>query len=54
MPPNECGLITNKNFFWKCEKENDKCIVKIKECSQLPLSHCEIVSELGRICHLNK
>ena len=49
MLPNECGLITNKNFLWKCEKENDKCILKIKECSEMPLSHCELVREVGKI-----
>ena len=54
MPIDECGLITNKNFFWKCEKENDKCIEKFKECSEMPLLYCEIANGFGNNCHLNK
>ena len=54
MPPDECGLITNKNFFWKCEKENDKCIEKIKGWSEILLIYCEIAYDLGKNCHLNK
>ena len=54
MQPDECGLITNKEFIWKCEKEINKCVVKIKECSEMPLHYCEIAYELGKNCHLNE
>jgi len=54
MSTDECGLITNKNFFWKCEKENDKCIEKFKECSEMPHLYCEIANGYGNNCHLNK
>lgn len=56
MSPDECGLIKNKNknFVWKCEKENDKCVEKIKEGSELPLSFCEYANEYRKNCHLNE
>ena len=49
MPPDECGLITNKIFFWKCEKENDKCIEKKKDDLKYFLYIVKLLMTSGKI-----
>jgi hypothetical protein len=50
LTADRCHLATIENFMWKCVKENDKCVQKMKECSEMPLIYC--FDEAG--CHLNK
>ena len=55
LPADECGRVTND--FWRCEKVNNECTKKYKECSEIPLDLCGFSHEIfppGQECLLNE
>ena len=52
----DCEIITNEKFLWKCIRENDKCVETMKTCFEIPLYYCEIIYKISGLikCKLNK
>ena len=51
LPADECGRVTND--FWRCEKVNNECTKKYKECSEIPLDLCEFSFPAEQGCLLS-